>query len=51
MSGTIQTKSRFEMLFLTKVRGHSTFFVTRRPKLFLLGIVLYDTTWVLLPTA
>ena len=51
MSGTIATKSRFEMLFLTVVKGHSLFFTKRRPRLLLLGVILYDTTWILLPSA
>ncbi len=51
MSGTIATKSRFEMLFLTMFKGHSLFFTTRRPRLLLMGVILYDTTWVLLPGA
>jgi hypothetical protein len=51
MSGTIATKSRFEMLFLTVVKGHSLFFTKRRPRLLLLGVILYDTTYILLPSA
>ncbi|GJM26992.1 MAG: hypothetical protein DHS20C16_34070 [Phycisphaerae bacterium] len=51
MSGTIATKSRIEMLFLTMFKGHSLFFTTRRPRLLLMGVILYDTTWVLLPGA
>jgi hypothetical protein len=39
------------MLFLTLFKGYSLFFTRRRPRLLLLGIVMYDTTWVLLPSA
>ena len=51
MSGTIATKSRIEMLFLTMFKGHSLFFKTRRPRILLLGVIMYDTTWILLPGA
>jgi len=49
VSGTISTASRTNMLFLTLVKGHNLCFRTRRPRLLFAGIVLYQTTWTLLP--
>jgi len=39
------------MLFLTLFKGYNLFFTRRRPRVLMLGFVLYDTTWVLLPSA
>jgi len=49
MSGTISTKSRLNMLFLTLVKGHNLCFRVRRPRTLVAGVILYHTTWVLLP--
>lgn len=51
VSGTISTESRIKMLFLTLVGGHKLSFRVRRPQAVVAGVILYQTTWVLLPGA
>jgi len=49
VSGTISTESRAKMLFLTIIKGHNLCFRVRRPRVLVAGVILYQTTWVLLP--
>ena len=51
MSGTISTQSRAKMMFLTLCKGHRLTFRVRRPHALVAGIILYQTTWVLMPGA
>ena len=51
VSGTISTESRVKMLFLTLLAGHNLCFRVRRPRALFAGVILYQTTWVLLPGA
>jgi hypothetical protein len=50
MTTKFQTKSRFAVWYLTKVRGLRVAYRSMQPKYVALGFVVYASTWVIVPS-
>jgi len=47
MTSSIETSSRLQMWYLKAFRGHREFYRVRRPLRVMLGVIVYETSWVL----